>query len=209
MRLCKVLCAATAGLVFISILTACDKGQHEQPPPAATKAENIQAPAPASTKHPATIQLQATPDGAGGFKLKKTGRLMHCTAPGPDPDPEGCIHVPVKDTATITFKLNASPSWHLTSFTICRASGTDPCKLSLPERADFEVTESGTGIPMYPGASGETNLATLGADLQQFVLDDRNTVAQDYEYVIVACKGEGEEEVCTTADPPLENRGLK
>ena len=203
MRLCKVLCAATAGLVFLSILTACDKGLHEQPPPEAAKTVNIQAPvSPAATKHAGAIQLQAVPDGTA-FKLQKTGRLV-CVSP----KPQGCIRVPKGDTAKVTFKLNASPSWHLTSFTICRASGTEPCKLVLKERADFEITESGTGAPMYPDENGEVDLATLGADLQQFVLDDRNTVAQDYEYVVVACKGEGDEEVCTTTDPPLENHGL-
>ncbi len=201
MRLCKVLCAATAGLVFLSILTACDKGRHEQPPPAATKAENIPAPVPpAATKHAGTIQLQAVPDGAA-FKLQKTGRLV-CSAA----KPEGCIEVPHHDTASVTFKLNASPDWHLTKITICPQSGS--CELTLPQRADFGFTKDGTGTPLYVGDDGELDLSALDPGLQEFVLDDRNTVKQVYEYTIVACKGEGEDEVCTTADPPLENRGM-
>jgi hypothetical protein len=161
----------------------------------------------ASTKHKAIIQLQVIPDGAGGFKLQKTGRLKHCMAPAPNPDPEGCIHVPETDTATITFKLNASPGWHLTQIKICQ-DGT-PCTLTVPQTGDFCFSKVGQacdpGMNYYPGNDGIFELKKLDSSLQKFELHDRNTVKQDYEYTIEACK-DGD---CTTQDPPLENGGLK
>lgn len=155
--------------------------------------------------NPAVIQLQVvrnTDAGKpGAYKVQKTGRLV-CTAP----KPQGCIVVPERETATVTFRLGSSPSWRLTRFTLCRQSGADPCQLSLPERADFAFTVNGTGIPAYPDENGQVDLTLLDANLQQFVMHDNNIVEQSYDYTIEACNASGE---CTNLDPPLENEGLQ
>jgi len=151
------------------------------------------------TERSATIQLHVVPNGSA-YDLTKTGRLV-CNAARP----EGCIQVPQGDTARIAFTLASTSGWHLTSITICEQGDSDPCRLSPAQRADFEITEDGTGSPQSPDRNGVVDLTVLGADLQGFVLFDKNTVPQDYEYTIEAC----DDEACTTMDPPLENGGRK
>ncbi len=151
------------------------------------------------TVRSATIQLHVVPNGSA-YDLTKTGRLV-CNASRP----EGCIQVPKGDTARITFALAQAPGWHLTKLTICEQGDSDTCTLSRDQRADFEVTEDGTGSPQSPDRNGVVDLTVLGADLDGFVLLDNNTVAQDYEYVIEAC----DDSRCTEADPPLENGGTR
>jgi len=151
------------------------------------------------TVRSATIQLHVVPNGTA-FDLTKTGRLV-CNSSRP----EGCIQVPKGDTARITFALPQVQGWHLTKVTICEQGTTAPCRLSPAQMADFEFTRNGTGSSQSPDRNGVVDLTALGADLDQFVLIDNNTVAQDYEYVIEACNTSG----CTTADPPLENGGTR
>ena len=118
----------------------------------------------------------------------------------------GCIHVGVNETALIKFKRTGPPAWVFSSFKICKMTESgNVCDLNIWERMDFAVTnDTGTAI-LIPDQSGVVNLTPLGASLDEFLLLDVNTIAQDYYYSVDVCHtGTG---VCATADPPVENGG--
>jgi len=149
----------------------------------------------------ATVHLHVNHPMGPDSNLSKTGKLT-CNAVSP----EGCIHVPMGDTAGITYKLTPIPGWHLSKMTICKATGADPCHLSIPQRADFAFSKDGTGPEIFPDSNGKLDLnGKFGPDLLEFVLFDNNIVTQDYTYTITACNGAD----CTTADPPIENGGRR
>lgn len=210
MKLWKLLCAAGAGLIYLCILTACGKGPPEQAAaPAQKKVDNAQAAnvVPMGSVKSGTIHLSVAADGNSGFKLNKNGRLV-C----PTTEDQGCIKVPQNDRAVVTFSLNAKPGWHLAQITICPEIELAPCTLTVPQIADFCFSKTGDDcnpiMGWFPNPSdGTFDLTGLDTDLQGFVIHDRNTVKQKYVYTIVACKDEGEDETCTTADPPWDNGG--
>lgn len=120
----------------------------------------------------------------------------------------GCMHFDQGTTGLINFRLTGPPRWTFSSFKICKITGEgNVCDLNIWERLEFAVTdEAGTAI-LIPDQSGLVVLNPLGDSLNAFILLNQNTIAQDYYYSVDVCNSD--DEVCDTADPPIENGGKK
>lgn len=122
---------------------------------------------------------------------------------------KGCIVVPRRETASITFKLKASTGWHLTEFKICAGiDKPDDCSLEQWQESEFGVYFKTGGQKYSPGSDGIIKLNShAGNAIKKFILFDYNSTKQDYFYAIKACKVVGDPDSCIDTDPPIENGG--
>ena len=68
------------------------------------------------------------------------------------------------------------------------------------------TNEDGTAM-LIPDQSGSVDLTQLGDSLDDFILLNQNTFAQEYYYSIDVCKTNVTPKECDLADPPIENGG--
>jgi len=118
----------------------------------------------------------------------------------------GCLHFDKGQTGLVNFKRTGPPAWAFSSFQICKISESgNICDLNIWERIEFVVTnEDGTAM-LIPDQSGVVNLTLLGDSLDEFILLNQNSFAQDYYYSVDVCNTNTA--ACSTADPPIENGG--
>ena len=118
----------------------------------------------------------------------------------------GCVAFDHGETGLMTFKRTGPPSWSFTTLEICKlkTNGDKDCKLNIWERFEFAVTDSQGSKILIPDINGRVDLKPLSASLDEFILLDQNTVAQEYYYSVEVCPASGE---CAWADPPIENKG--
>jgi len=122
----------------------------------------------------------------------------------------GCIKIGKGSTGLINFKLNAPPFWSFDAFEICKGTTNDNkvCILNVWERMEFIVTGDAGVTALIPDNAGLVNLTLLLDDhLDSFILFDQNRIPQDYYYRVKVCNSNTT--VCSWADPPLENEGIK
>ena len=144
------------------------------------------------------------------FKVKfvavtDTKKLEAKTGPQGTCVGNGCIEIPLAREANITFKLIGSLNdWYFTELKICQAGGTpSTCSLEDWQQSEFEVTTNSIG---FPNADGVISL-DFADGLTKFVLHNYNGTAQEYFYIVKACKDIDDVRVCYDSDPPIINKG--
>ena len=127
----------------------------------------------------------------------------------------GCVEVPKKDEALISFKLTPKSGWRFTEFKICvgGTKPTQPCELNKHQQKEFDASLSGGATLLNPNKFGVIDLKPLSPDLTKaftaFDLFDQNWVEQDYYYSIKVCPTEPSKDDCIWTDPPIENGGRR
>jgi hypothetical protein len=118
----------------------------------------------------------------------------------------GCVAFGHGEAGLMTFKRTGSPSWSFATLEICKlkTNGDKDCNLNIWERFEFAVSDSQGSKILIPDAKGRVELKPLSTSLDEFILLDQNTVAQEYYYSVEVCPISGE---CAWADPPIENKG--
>jgi hypothetical protein len=81
------------------------------------------------------------------------------------------------------------------------------CDLNVWERIEFVVTDEDGTAMLIPDQSGSVDLTQLGNSLDEFILLNQNTFAQEYYYSIDVCDSTVSPKKCDLADPPIENGG--
>ncbi|MDX2428796.1 MAG: hypothetical protein QNK22_08910 [Xanthomonadales bacterium] len=153
----------------------------------------------------ADITLQVS---AAGLKFKhSTGQLEKCIS---SPNPH-CVRVQKGDDAEITFHLKGWRNWEFNRIQlVAEPSDVKPsAKLNFGDqvgftkdmRDDFYVTVN--DVDIYPDVNGIIKLNGPSGVGRDFILIDKNNLAQIYTYQLEACKGES----CERSDPKIENEG--
>lgn len=127
-----------------------------------------------------------------------------------NPIPPGCLNFQPDEFGEVKFKLNgpsAHQPWVFISMQICKLNGdVQDCNLDLWDRTQFPVKNKAGDKFLIPDEQGKVDLTVFGDD-DVFFLVNQNTVAQHYYYSVYVCRSGTN--VCSTADPPVENGGRR
>ena len=139
------------------------------------------------------------------LQIDETNKVLKVkTGPSGNCRGNGCVFVAQRDEAEITFHIIRSSGWYFSEFKVCQGD-TKPanCSLETWQLSQFEVTTKAAG---FPKSDGVIELA-LSDRLKKFVVYDYNGPAQDYFYIITACKTADGISICYKTDPTITNKG--
>jgi len=161
-----------------------------------------------STDKDWTISLEVTGSGSSANMAVETAAMSGCRN-----TKKGCMIFETKKKGKIKFDISSADSvWHITQLKICKGkTPPNPLSLDCPLGAnafDFYVGNGGKAtIPDL--LTGEINWR-YSDTVRKFKLTDRNILEENYYYMVTACDGDDpDDDNCITADPPVDNKGLK
>jgi hypothetical protein len=160
-----------------------------------------------SMKKDWAISLRVTGVGGAANMKVDTGPMARCRN-----SDKGCMVFESKEKGSITFDMKgADTGWHITQLKICKGK-TPPVPLTLPcplgaNAFDFYI-DIGGDVTIPNLQTGEINWSYADA-IKTFEINDRNLLEENYYYMLIACDGPLVADNCITADPPVDNKGVK
>jgi len=154
-----------------------------------------------------TISLKVTGVGAGATMDVDTGPMARCRNAK-----KGCMIFETKEKGRITFDMKGNHGgWHITQLKICKGkTAPDPLTLPCPlgmNAFDFYI-DNGGDVTIPNLETGEINWS-YSDGVKTFEINDRNLLEEKYYYMVIACDGPLVADNCITADPPVDNTGVK
>jgi len=136
--------------------------------------------------------------------------LPGCNPATPADHRNGCVVVNKTDTAEIKYVLKTSPNWHFEKIQICNGAtkAVMVCTFEKWQSYEFYATDAAGSVKLWPNTSGVIDLKKLPGNQTEFILNDYNSVPQDYFYTITVCNSD-DSPVCIQTDPPLTNGGRR